>query len=62
MRMSSCLFECQASRYCSYASSLILPGHIRLIPWRPAVNGLAGYKNGMRSWYGLVAIGIVGKS
>jgi len=41
---------------------LIFPGHIRLIPWRPAVTGLPGYQNGILSWTGFVDIGIVGKS
>ena len=38
------------------------PGHIRLIPWRPAVTGLPGYQNGIGFCTGLVDIGIVGKS
>ena len=38
------------------------PGHIRFIPWRPAVTGLPGYQNGIGFCTGLVDIGIVGKS
>jgi hypothetical protein len=35
---------------------------MRLIPCRPAVSGLPGYQNGIRSCSGFVDIGIVGKS
>ena len=37
-------------------------GHIRFMPWRPAVTGLPGYQNGIGFWNGLVESGIVGKS